>query len=409
MYFYFHDRYFHEIIEWLASLSFLFFFITEALFPHTVFNQASVICVCIFSVALSLLRRHRISLSWYFLAMGALIAIGLYNHMHYTVNAGTSLSMIKTLIKNFVFLFSLYQFFRSVMREATLLALYVLGAGIVSAYVLIQVLRSPWGSSRFGELFINPNVLGMLAALAAAILIGAFLKRPRARFVFLVPLAFFLYIVIKSGSRKGILLVVLAAFILLLCRFPRYSPLIMVGAAVLAVVGYFAITRIDFLYQLIGSRIENLVNVLFGREAGESSVESRIQMIRLGLENIRKNPIRGYGLDCFRHLEGAFETYSHNNYIELAYSVGIFGTLAYYSTHLLLLPVSFISLFRGNRHAGIVLALTISVMAMDIALVSYYSRMDQSYLILLIALLIRGGKRSRVGSEYDRDILGCVL
>jgi len=124
---------------------------------------------------------------------------------------------------------------------------------------------------------------------------------------------------------------------------------------------------------MIGYRIEGVFQGIFLQtDLGDSSFRSREIMRQTGSELFRDHPFRGHGLDTFRTFPGSFGTWSHNNYIELAISGGIFSVLIFYSYHL----KSLFSLWtRGKDHLGMMLFTFILYLFInDFMAVSYFAR-----------------------------------
>ncbi len=90
------------------------------------------------------------------------------------------------------------------------------------------------------------------------------------------------------------------------------------------VIGGAALLFIEPLRRMIGQRLLNMVlELLGGNTDGSTSV--RMGMLKCGLSMFSQKPIFGWGLGAFTDL-GGFETYSHNNYVELLVAVGLVGT-----------------------------------------------------------------------------------
>ena len=98
--------------------------------------------------------------------------------------------------------------------------------------------------------------------------------------------------------------------------------------------------RVEFLYNIIGVRMENFIILLTEGTTTEGSLESRMSLIDIAMAHIKKKPWTGYGFDCFKMVSGmngggkvdahSEGYYSHNNYIELLFGGGIIGLVLYY-------------------------------------------------------------------------------
>ena len=90
------------------------------------------------------------------------------------------------------------------------------------------------------------------------------------------------------------------------------------------------------LYNLVGNRIESMVNSFLNNSDDGSIIERKL-MINLALEYFGDRPIFGHGIYSFAH-DFAYcfgrEVYSHNNFTEILYCYGIVGFVLFYWKYL---------------------------------------------------------------------------
>ena len=91
------------------------------------------------------------------------------------------------------------------------------------------------------------------------------------------------------------------------------------------IVMYYTVMTWDALYYVLGRRLEPFFAGLSNRNFGEVDVV-RFEMIKVGIDLFAKRPFLGYGIGSYRLVAG-FNTYAHNNYIELLVSIGLIGLL----------------------------------------------------------------------------------
>jgi len=132
-------------------------------------------------------------------------------------------------------------------------------------------------------------------------------------------------------------------------------------------------------------------------KVSDYSSYERQKFIKYGLEMWLDNPLFGTGLDNFRiniqkYWSVSERKYSHNNYIELLSTVGIFGFMAYYSIYLsLFLKIALIKKTKKgkndkvNRIANLFIVILTSFMILEIAMVSYYSKFFWLMLLIISA------------------------
>lgn len=148
----------------------------------------------------------------------------------------------------------------------------------------------------------------------------------------------FLVLALLSGSKKVILMIVAIACLLAFLRAKKYKLLILLTLIIFVVGLVFAVMKIQPLYETIGIRFYRMFEELQDSSIrNDGSSVTRIRMIKFGFELFKQRPLFGYGLNSFRVFYGAeygFDTYSHNNFIEILVSGGIVGFMLYYSIYI---------------------------------------------------------------------------
>lgn len=139
-----------------------------------------------------------------------------------------------------------------------------------------------------------------------------------------------------SGSKKSVLMIAILFLICITIGAKSWKrALINVGILVVA----FLIMLPKFhdnytLWVFIGSRFEDVIAYLKGEATSGSSSMARASYFKIALENSWDKPLFGHGWDAFRidlsTKIGDFETYSHNNFAEILYDMGIWGIISYY-------------------------------------------------------------------------------
>ena len=197
-------------------------------------------------------------------------------------------------------------------------------------------------SNRFGQdLFGNSNILAnllMKSALYAIWLLVYSENKIIHKMVLTLCLVASYYGMFLSGGRKFI--IIPAMFLYILLFFKRDSRgrkhLVKYTGVVIAIViaVYYLIMNVPAFYAVIGERMESLFSFIrTGHSISGKSAEIRATMIEIGFNKWMDSPIWGYGFDSFKYynrlMTGHFY-YSHNNYIELLYDLGIIGFAIYY-------------------------------------------------------------------------------
>lgn len=170
-----------------------------------------------------------------------------------------------------------------------------------------------------------------------------------------------LYGVVVSGSRKSILalLVLVMAEALRVFRKMRSKSkflimMILLAFAVAAGTSNMVINSARYLliqsYRLVPNQaVARLILLIEGRE--EASADIRKDMVQEGFELIKKSPVVGFGNGAFAVL-GGFDTYSHNNFIELMVNHGVLGLILWHLPFFFVLAGTMRRLWRKDSKEG---------------------------------------------------------
>ena len=179
-----------------------------------------------------------------------------------------------------------------------------------------------------------------------------------------------------TGSRKALLMIGLfvAAYMFMWMPERNLKKILgrIVGLVVSAAVLWFLLMKVDVLYESVGNRLETLFLYWFRGEEVDASAISRDNMSTIAIEIFKQHPILGNGHNAVKYLS-RYQTYSHNNYLEILCSVGIVGFALYYFPLFYFTVQAFI-LWR-KRVSGAILPLMVLVLELlnGIGHVSYYS------------------------------------
>jgi len=234
---------------------------------------------------------------------------------------------------------------------------------------------------RLSGLLANANALAISMSLTA-FLIWLFPERfSRSVRMFGIFLVF--YGMYMSGSRKGVLMtaaLLLLIFMNYIVKLNRVKILAYITAITASMlVFYEVLAGIAATYSTHILAIDRFLKAFSKHDA---SLTNRLSMIDVGLSLWEKSPIFGYGLNQFASLS-EFDTYAHNNFIELAVSGGVIAMILYYSMHFAILR----NAMRQPQGFRLRLIVFISaIFVMDAALVSFYSKEVMCVLGVLLAV-----------------------
>lgn len=367
---------------------YLFFIwsVTEACCEHTILSVLAQLLFVIYSFINSLVQRK---IKWsYLISLYVLFAFFCWFNIFagHAISTSTAKKMLDVILRNIVFIVFLFQYLRQV--DLKKLKYLFFNACIVSSFIIIilSYLETGFFQLRGVEGSINGNVQAVNNAIAIGWIYclrnEKLIKRELIMCLFLVLFC------ILAGTRKAI--IVLFMIVIGYTVIDKPYRILTNGIKIAFVSGVllFLLFKVDFIYDIIGSRFEGFLGFINGNGDIDASTDTRSHFIELGYAYFLKEPIYGYGIDCFREIRGAYDTYSHNNYIELLFGIGLPGTITYYLMYLIPLLKGVYNYFN-NRNKNVIIGILIifACLFSDYGLVSYFSR-DTYVKILLCYLFV---------------------
>lgn len=260
----------------------------------------------------------------------------------------------------------------------------------------------------------NPNTLAVFGSFAYIFVLYfiSINKKIRYRIFFMLIALILLYGIVNTHSRQGIVLIIASTIIYASLRshynykitenknkFYRNVFIIVAFTFVMVIIGYNYIINSPYLFRIqtllkfaqIGASNTNLAKVI------DYSAYERSQFIIYGIKIWTDNIFFGIGLDNFRIVIQHYwpisdPQYSHNNYIELLSTIGIFGTIAYYSIYFSAIQ-KLVSALKNKAISSntvylvhIFLTAIISLMLVEFVTVSYYRKYTWLLLVIIIGL-----------------------
>lgn len=291
--------------------------------------------------------------------------------------------------------FSLARYINSYNNLFQILRLYYFSCVLLLLFFFSFVDLSSIGEERLSvgeDLEKDWNLNCVAMEFAIAIYAGYFLfwktNNIYHRRFWLIISAAMLVVIIITGSRKGFGFLLIPLVVFTLYEMKGHF-IYTICLSVIGIVFLYAIMTIPILYDTMGVRIKDMIDVASGTN-DHTQDDSRMLLILAGWNWFLDNPIHGYGMNCFRVLSDndilfmGRNWYAHNNYIEILVGGGIIGFLIYYSYLFVV-----IKRFRGHRDlpykiVGVLLAILLFA---DMAQVGYYTP-DLQFLILLVFVIL---------------------
>lgn len=376
---------------------FLIWFITDSAFNHTIVGILGQAIFFMFSFK-EFVENKKVLPSYTWMAFALFCFTCWYN-----IQSGNALSnktagfMLNVLLRNLVFIYFLYIYI--INRGINVIIRLFINTCLVSSIVVIIYNYMMTGSLVMRD--VEGSINGNLQAVNNAIAIGLLYAIDRKESKHWIYKSILLLIFcILAGTRKAIVVLAIMIGGQIMMANPKKIVSNMIKLGITSCLMLLIMFKVDFVYDIIGNRFEGLLGFVNDTGDVDASTDTRSKFIELGMLYFSTNPINGYGIDCFRELQGAHETYSHNNYVEILFGVGIPGIITYYSMYLLpLIKGVKIWIIQNNIYIMLGVIMCIGCLFADYGMVSYFNR--STYLKVLLIVMLVNVKDIHVGKISD--------
>lgn len=375
----------------LLHFLFIIWFASALLFQYSIISRLALLLFVGCSILITRGKFWSCSLTAYLLFALWSVANIAFGH---AVSVSVASKMTQTLFLNLLFLYAFVCYCRYVNSVESVLNVYKWVVAAFCVPCLLGGLGSVLSGSRLSILGINANVIASMAAYASIIAFNDVLisksRKERRAGMWLV--LFLLVTILMTGSRKGLIIPFVGIYLLICSRKPKKFVIYTLAVAIIAISALYLLLNVRFLYDIVGYRVEPVLQYISGEEFSEASLSSRSDYILLGWLSSQDSLIWGHGLDCFRTLRYAYGTYSHNNYIEILYSLGWIGICIYYSSHVRAILNMFKSWRCNSKITALVAGLLVSFLVCEYMNVTYFER---PYLLIPVISILYVEKRGK--------------
>ena len=242
------------------------------------------------------------------------------------------------------------------LRNPTLVWSAIFFATIMMSAYVLQYPKMYYIDDRLAGRLQNANLYALALVLSYVYALNRIIaSRSAAIKVFcLASVPFILYLIGETGSRKGIIAVVLFGVLTMVLHYKYIiNKSVVMGISIILM--FIALVVISSYYISQSKHMYRLESVFLTLESGniskaDKSFKDRLKLYDYGWKMAVEHPVLGMGLDNFRVvMAGNFNAskgvYSHSNMIELLASTGFVGFAIYYSIYVSI----FIKLININR------------------------------------------------------------
>lgn len=191
--------------------------------------------------------------------------------------------------------------------------------------------------------YLNSTYIGHLSGIALYLGLLNYWKESKNKAILYT--IFFTFTILISGTRKMLIMIILGLIVIPYMYNSRKNLgklLVRITLALFMVlVGYKIVMKVPILYNSIGVRIENVMEVIINGSTEEGSFNTREILVKKGIEAFKQKPNLGWGLDNFRYTINKGGYYAHNNFVEILVSGGIVGFFIYYAKYIYLIALTF--------------------------------------------------------------------
>jgi hypothetical protein len=305
--------------------------------------------------------------------------------------------ILKQLLPIFIVTISISVYIHKISDIYDILKVFYISSLLMVSYIITHVDETLQGEGfRLGRMMVlddnvtwNSNVIAIV--LVFAVYCGFFIlwkysgkRKSFVRILYIVLSLGMIYLILLCGSRKGILMLIIPILCFNFYNLKQKFLKKVIGIIITLGISYVLIMKVPFFYNIIGSRLEDMVNIVMNKTEGTEDT-SRLLLIPYGWEWFKEHPIIGVGINNFRTLSNNTylfadkNFYAHNNYIELLVGVGLIGFFIYYIGYFYVIRATLKKSTIVNKW---IVSLFIVLLFVDFAAVSYYDLVFQLFICI---------------------------
>lgn len=284
----------------------------------------------IMNTKMSKTKLYQLTNVWYFFfwLFGVLSIV-------WSICRADSYGMTRVILRQFAVIVALGLGIDSIKDVHTALKVYLVSCTIMMLKISIYMAKGYSGSKMWDAICGNYfNTVAQILALSIAVALYFFQReseiQKKALYVLYTMFAF--YHIIATGSRKGLIMPLVAIGIYLIVKggadLKKILKNILIFFAGAVVLGYVLMQN-----EELAVRLNMVIEWMFQGNAVDESSVLRIAFIKLAKRMFVTSPLLGCGLNTFASqclINYGRNYYAHNNFFELLSGVGIVGFVSYY-------------------------------------------------------------------------------
>lgn len=253
----------------------------------------------------------------------------------WSIRRADSYGMTRIILRQFAVIIALGLGIDSIKNIHIALKIYLVSCTIMMLKISIYMARGYSGSKMWDAICGNYfNTVAQILALSIAVALYLFQHEVeiRKKALYIIYAVFAFYHIIATGSRKGLIMPLVAIGVYLIVKsgadLKKIIRNILIFIAGAVVLGYVLMQN-----EELAVRLNMVVELILQGNAVDESSVLRMAFIQLAKEMFITSPLLGCGLNTFASqclINYGRYYYAHNNFFELLSGVGIVGFVSYY-------------------------------------------------------------------------------
>lgn len=308
-----------------------------------------------------------------------------------------SFAMSFVMLKRLIIIFSIVINIRNKDDLFKVLKFYLIACMFMMIKITYFFLIKGETGSKMWDLACGNYFNTVAQLLAFAIIIAYYFLRSEKnkkyiKVAYIFFMAFSVWHIYITGSRKGIIMPITEIFIYLVIINRKSMVKMLRAMFIMLIIGGIAIYILSR-NQELWNRMIIMFEMIFSGEQLDESTQLRSYFINLAGQMFANKPIIGQGVNSFvgvLNSEIGKQMYSHNNYLEIASGLGIIGLVSYYWYYVYLVKGFIKNINKDNINAlGLSIIVTLAIFEYGIVT---YSVLLYPILLTFLGLIVEMNK-----------------